>query len=391
MNLLKKKQKKQKKPILYQKISFYNYMNNEKIPVYEFVFDPIRMKGVYNVSLVSNPANEVMAFKFNKQEIMPIEWKLANEEKRVITSAVLIPDQKIIREDINGAPGYVQASADTIYRLAQHYSENEKNNISSLEHETDVDGVNYFEKWIIEDPNNDKANALGFKNLPKGTWMMSAKINNDEVWNEYIKTGTIKGFSIDASLGVKPIKNEEIKMTKNTIEEIVKMAIEKFTLASQANEFVIDPNQSLYGTDLNIGTIISDKDGKPYVGEFTYEGKVYETDDMGAIKSVEPIDEEKAEPDTKDVDMADATTTEPAADPVDKTKELTDKIAELEAKIQDLEKENADLLTQTNSVKEDLVKMSSEKPASEGIKPIQNEVKLEDMTPLERWRSMIKK
>jgi hypothetical protein len=34
-------------------------------------------------------------------------------------------------------------------------------------------------------------------NLPVGTWMVSMKIDNDEVWKEYIKEGKVRGFSIE--------------------------------------------------------------------------------------------------------------------------------------------------------------------------------------------------
>jgi hypothetical protein len=34
-------------------------------------------------------------------------------------------------------------------------------------------------------------------NLPVGTWVGSIKVENEEVWNDYIKTGIVKGFSIE--------------------------------------------------------------------------------------------------------------------------------------------------------------------------------------------------
>jgi hypothetical protein len=30
-----------------------------------------------------------------------------------------------------------------------------------------------------------------------GTWFGLMKVNNDEIWNDYVKTGKVKGFSID--------------------------------------------------------------------------------------------------------------------------------------------------------------------------------------------------
>jgi hypothetical protein len=33
--------------------------------------------------------------------------------------------------------------------------------------------------------------------LPSGTWVGSVKVNNDKIWNEFVKTGKVKGFSIE--------------------------------------------------------------------------------------------------------------------------------------------------------------------------------------------------
>ena len=33
--------------------------------------------------------------------------------------------------------------------------------------------------------------------MPVGTWMVSMKVNNDDIWTNYVKTGKVKGFSIE--------------------------------------------------------------------------------------------------------------------------------------------------------------------------------------------------
>ena len=40
-------------------------------------------------------------------------------------------------------------------------------------------------------------------NVPVGTWMGSVKVNNDEVWNEYVKTRKVKVFQLKAILQTK--------------------------------------------------------------------------------------------------------------------------------------------------------------------------------------------
>jgi hypothetical protein len=55
--------------------------------------------------------------------------------------------------------------------------------------------MSVVESWIIDDSKTDKSRFYGF-DLPKGTWMISMKVNNDEVWKD-IKEGKVKGFSIE--------------------------------------------------------------------------------------------------------------------------------------------------------------------------------------------------
>lgn len=131
--------------------------------------------------------------------------KMSSEEKRILTSPVLLPEQNIYRE-FDGIQCNVFFSADTIERLQQnffrkHYQEN-----STLEHKELLEGVFFFESWIVTDSKNDKANALGY-DVPVGTWMMSMKVENQSIWDEYVKSGKITGFSIDSRLGV-DIKNK---------------------------------------------------------------------------------------------------------------------------------------------------------------------------------------
>lgn len=126
--------------------------------------------------------------------------KMSSEEKRILTSPVLLPEQDIYR-NFDGQECNVYFSAETIERLQQNFFKNHYQTNSTFEHKELLEGVYFFESWIVKDPKNDKANSLGF-NVPVGTWMMSMKVENQQIWDEYVKTGKITGFSIDSRLGV---------------------------------------------------------------------------------------------------------------------------------------------------------------------------------------------
>jgi len=82
---------------------------------------------------------------------------------------------------------------------------------STLEHNSELQGLTLVESWIVEDKQKDKS-ALYNLDVPVGTWMGSVKVNNDEVWNDYVKTGKVKGFSIEGYFADKMERpNEELK------------------------------------------------------------------------------------------------------------------------------------------------------------------------------------
>ena len=270
--------------------------NKDNMDLFELILDEDNIDGVYGVSLVSDPANEIEAIFLSKEKLE--KWKLSNEEKKIVVSPVLIPNQKILRKVVGKEkkPGYVFMSAETIEKLQQNFWKNQYNKNSTLEHSKEIEGVYFYESWIVEDPENDKAKALGY-DVPKGTWMMAMKVDNPEIWEDYIKTGLIKGFSIDALLRPEKINNNLVvkfkKMDKKTISAIVNESIQKVAMASELQKFDISGELSVYATELALDSIVTDVDGIPLANiEFVFEGFKYETDEMGAIKSVEAEEKE---------------------------------------------------------------------------------------------------
>ena len=99
-----------------------------------------------------------------------------------------------MKED--GTPYYVTFSKDTVKRLAQKYiKDNNANNIT-IEHARKVKNISLVESWITESSQYDKAKAYGLTVKP-GTWMGVFKVDNEDVWNNFVKTGKVKGISLE--------------------------------------------------------------------------------------------------------------------------------------------------------------------------------------------------
>jgi len=150
------------------------------------------MAGIEAISIVENPAIEADFVALKADEIKLAE---VNKEKKILMGALLIPNKPIFRNAEND-DYYIYFSKDTVEKASQLYLKNGNQNNSTLEHQHELSGLTLVESWIVEDTKFDKSRKYGL-NVPVGTWMGSVKVNNDEVWQDYVKTGKVKGFSIE--------------------------------------------------------------------------------------------------------------------------------------------------------------------------------------------------
>ncbi len=163
--------------------------------------------GVEAISIVESPAIESDFIALKDQEI-----KLAkvDGDKKILMGALLIPNKPIYR---NGAEGeyYIYFSKNTVQKASQMYLKNGYQNNSTLEHAETLNGLTLVESWLVEDEVQDKSRKYGL-NVPIGTWMGAVKVNNDEIWQEYVKTNKVKGFSIEGYFADKmEAPNDKIK------------------------------------------------------------------------------------------------------------------------------------------------------------------------------------
>jgi hypothetical protein len=181
--------------------------------------DPI---GIEAISVVESPAIEedFIALKDHQVKFAEVDAK-----KKILLGAALIPNKPIYRK--NGEDEYyIYFSKKTVRKASELFFINGNQNNSTLEHEIPLTGLSAVESWIIEDEVQDKSRKYGLS-LPVGTWMVSMKVNNDEIWNDYVKTGKVKGFSIEGYFADKlerpkdKVKDDLSKKDKTSLESKV--------------------------------------------------------------------------------------------------------------------------------------------------------------------------
>ena len=206
------------------------------IPVYNcIVEDSVNdITGIYAISFVDLPANEVDFVALNKEAPVLLN---KDSKKQILTGVVLKPEQLIYRFSEQLGEYYIKFSAEQIEKIAQKMM---KTGVAlyntTHQHESQLNGNYLTELWIVENPELDKSKALGFQNLPKGTLMCSYRIEDKNYWDAQVMTGNVKGFSLEGFF------NQELNLTKiiNSKSVNMKKRLKKESLLSRIGRFLLD-------------------------------------------------------------------------------------------------------------------------------------------------------
>lgn len=185
-----------------------------ELPIKKAIIDVEDLEmGLKTVSLVSDPAIQINWIKFNKQS--EIKLAIQNEDKRIIFTPVLIPNQLIYR-NIAGEEFNLMFDKETIELVEQKWVKDNLSSTVDIEHSSKlIDGVTFFESVLL---NNERfATAKGFEGLPEGTWFLTGKVESDEVWSK-IKSGEVNGVSIDGLF-----KTAEVNKVTMSDEQVIKI------------------------------------------------------------------------------------------------------------------------------------------------------------------------
>jgi hypothetical protein len=185
----------------------------EKPKIIELIIDENDLQtGIHAVSVVHSPAIEENFIALSKHEI---ELKEVDSEKKILMGAALVPNKQILRADKDGKGYYIYFSEDTIKKASELFLMRSNQNNATYEHKEKLNGMSVVESWVIDNPEMDKSKEYGF-NLPKGTWMIAMKVNNEDIWKD-VKAGKVKGFSIEGYFADK----YEMSQEKNEKQEII--------------------------------------------------------------------------------------------------------------------------------------------------------------------------
>ena len=188
--------------------------------------------GVDYIALVDAPAIQSNWMAFNEQQKIEIEFKVQDEEKRIVSGYFMIADLPIARIDDEGKMFYVVFRKNTIEKIVNKFMRNGYNSNINLMHDSNeiAKGVYVIESLIVDSKRGVKA-PKGFEKVPDGSWWGSMRVEDDKIWQQ-VKDGTFKGFSVEGMFG----QERDYELPEKVIQKI-KQVIKKYR-ESKKNKFV---------------------------------------------------------------------------------------------------------------------------------------------------------
>lgn len=185
--------------------------------LFELIIDEENeFSGVNALSLVENPAIQSDWVALNDQKKVLLAE--VSSDKQILMGAALIPDKPIYR-NMDGKEFYIYFSKETVAKAAEMFFKRSNQNNATLEHEFKLDGMTVFESWLVEDPEFDKSKKYGLE-VPEGTWMVSMKVDDENIWNDFVKNNKVFGFSIEGQFAnvLRNEKAEELDLSDQILD-----------------------------------------------------------------------------------------------------------------------------------------------------------------------------
>ena len=193
----------------------------DNLPIYRFVVGENDEAQLDAIAFVDEPAIEMNWQAFNADVIDKNSFFKfnADTEKRIISGPLMVADLPIYRKD-KGGDYYGVFKAEDIYNLRNKFFKQGKANLVNEMHNSDkmIDGVYMIESFIINSKRGINA-PKGYQ-LTDGSWFGSYKVDNDEIWNDFIKTGEFKGFSVEGIFNAVQIDSKPLNIIEQIIEII---------------------------------------------------------------------------------------------------------------------------------------------------------------------------
>lgn len=172
------------------------------IPTYQIF---IENSEELQIALVTTPAIEESFLFFGSERMLKFD-----SYKKIISGPVLVPNLKIYRNQPE--EHYVFYDEENVVKSAQLFFKNGMK--FNYKHTSEELPIEIFESYLTKEDNE-------WENLPKNSWIVSAKVLSDEVFED-ILSGNLQGFSFQGLYSYSPKIEEFNKIKEKNMEKTLK-------------------------------------------------------------------------------------------------------------------------------------------------------------------------
>jgi hypothetical protein len=183
-------------------------MADPKLPVYKCCIDEDLESEVQVefVSFVDKPAIDRTFLAFKDKIRFSVDT-----EKRIVSGPAMIADMLIYRNDPERLGEYYTTfDKAAILSIVQKFFRKGFIQNFNVMHSPDskTSGVTIFESFITDELRGIHP-MKGFEDVAEGSWFISAKVDDQAIW-EKVKSGEVKGFSVEGVFNQLPVKMHKI-------------------------------------------------------------------------------------------------------------------------------------------------------------------------------------
>ena len=169
-----------------------------------------------------------------KSDFSRMEFK-SDDDKRMIYTPLMLPNILIPRlDETTGEKYFVKFKPETIEKIQRKFMIEQRQRDTNYEHTNKkFNDVVLVESWIVTGE-KDKIYDLGFnqQQVPIGSWVGGYYVlptkEGDMIWNDMIKTGKVKGVSVEGEFLLKFFRQDFSKMSDDVLLEEIYNIINEY-------------------------------------------------------------------------------------------------------------------------------------------------------------------
>jgi len=210
--------------------------------------------GVFSIAQVLDPAIEVNFIHFEKEfDISDVSVFAKDDEMMRLAGPILIPNKEMYRKSYDA---YIKFSVDSVERARTSFKKNNNLFANNIKHTESPAPSFLLEDWIVENPKTDKSFTQFGIECEKGTWFGVQQITDKDYWLNFIKTGQVKGFSVEIDNKSVKIKENFNMDNENKTDEtpVTKLAIENM-FETKDGKFLVFGDSA---TEISVGIKVSE-------------------------------------------------------------------------------------------------------------------------------------